>query len=420
MKIRSSQVIVAIIVIAGLVVALAVLRSPRPDPKKVALDSTDKFLSQVNDIRERGGGSSVKTGQVLSIEKKMPDKPSLQLETEEVDMGLVPSDRPSQKRIAVKNIGENPVDIIEVRTSCYCTEGKFEQTAVTADGRQVSTIAPGAEMGLMITVHPDRIHGFYANKELTITTNDPVTQQYFVDVITHVNPELSIEPQAIDFGTVQRGTPAEVRCLIRQASDTPVNISNVQIPGIPTGDPRKGATVQAPVTMELIKRPESEWQTPGRVEWDLVARIAADAPVGDFTSAYWLLTDIKRIDTNIEKIEGKITASVVTFFDVVPASLGARNVVSPGQAGVAAATITSSNPITISDLTISGNDLSVEAKPGPSPTQAEIVLNVKPEATGGLKNETVTFTVTSGGNTAKHSMRAFVSIQAQAAPAPAA
>ncbi len=417
MKVKSSQVITAVIVLAGIVVALAVLRSPRPDPSKVKLGSTDTFLSQVNDIRERGGGSPIKVGQVLSIEKNFSDKPSLELELSEVDMGLIPNDRPSQKRLSVKNVGENPVDILEVRTSCYCTEGKFDQMSVTSDGREVSTIAPGAEMGLMITVHPDRIHGFYANKELTITTNDPVTQQYFIDVISHVTPELAIEPEAIEFGTVQRGTPAEVHAIIRQATDIPVNISNVQIPDIPVGDPRKKETVRPPVTMELTKRPESEWKTPGRTEWDLVARIASDAQVGDFVTPYFLLTDIKRIDTNIEKIEGKITASVVTFFEVTPPSLGVRNVVSPGHAKIAIATVTSSEPITVSDATVSGTDLSVEVKPGTSPTQAEIILNVKPEATGGLKNETVTFTVTSGNNKTKHSMRAFVSIQA---PAPAA
>lgn len=420
MKVRSSHVIAAVIALGGVIVALSILRSPRPDPTKVALDSTDKFLSQVNDIRERGGGSSVKDGQVLSVEKNIPDKPSLQFEFEEVDMGVIPNDRPSQKKISVKNVSENPVDILEVRTSCYCTEGKFEQTAVTADGRQISTIAPGAEMGFNITVHPDRIHGFYANKELTITTNDPVVQQYFVDVVTHVDPELSIEPQVIDFGTVQRGAPAEVHALIRQATDTPVNISSVQVPDIPIGDPRKNATVRSPVTVELIKRPESEWKTPGRVEWDLVARMDSDSPVGEFVSAYWLLTDIKRMDTVIERIEGKMTAKVVTFFDVSPASLGVRNVVTAGQAQVASAKVTSGNPVTVTDLTVSGNDLSVEVKPGSSPTEAEIILNVKPEATGGLKNETVTFTVTSGEHTAKHSMRAFVSVQTAAAPAPAA
>lgn len=420
MKVKSSQAIAALLVIAGIVVALAVLRSPRPDPKRVALDSTDKFLSQVNDIRERGGGSSVKDGQVLSIDQKMPDKPSLKFEFEQVEMGTIPNDRPSQKRISVKNIGENPVDILDVKTSCYCTEAKFERTAVTADGRQISTIAAGGELGLNITVHPDRIHGFYANKELTITTNDPAMQQYFVDVISHVDPELSIEPQVIDFGTVQRGTPAEIRALIRQATDTPVNISRVQVPDIPVGDPRKEATVRSPVLVELTKRPESEWKTPGRVEWDLVARISPDSPVGEFVSAYWLITDIKRIDTNIERIEGKMTANVVTFFDVSPASLGVRSVVAPGQAQVATAKVTSSNPITITDLTVSGNELSVEAKPGSSPTEAEIILSVKPEATGGLKNETVTFTVTSEGHSAKHTMRAFVSIQTAAAPAPAA
>lgn len=415
MKVRSSHVITAIIVVAGIIVALAVLRSPRPDPSKVKLDSTDKFLSQVQDIRERGGGSSIKVGQVLSIDKKISDKPALEFEQTDVDMGIVPNDRTTQKRITVKNVSENPIDIIEVRTSCHCTEGKFDRTAVLADGRQISTIAPGDEMGLLITVYPERIHGFYAKKQLTIATNDPVMQQYLVDVTTHVDPELKVEPAVIDFGTVQRGTPKEVRGIVRQLTDTPVTISNVQIPNLPDGDPRRGNSITPPVTVEVVKRPESEWETPGRTEWDLIAKLDTDAPLGEFTPVYWLITDLKRV----AEIEGKIYANIVTFFEVSPASLGARNVVTPGESKIATATVTSNEPIIVSDAKITGSDLTVEIVPGASPNQADIVLSVKPEATGGLKNETVEFTVKSGEKIGTQSMRAFVSVQAPAA-APAA
>ena len=410
MKVRTSHVITALIVGAGIVVALAVLRSPRPNPSKVKLDSTDKFLSQVQDIRERGGGSSIKEGQVLSIDKKVSDKPALEFEQLDVDMGVVPNDKPTVKRVSVKNVSGNPVDIMEVRTSCHCTEGKFDYVAVLADGREVATIPPGGDMGLVITVYPDRIHGFYAKKQLTIATNDPVMQQYLIDVTTRVDPELKVEPDIFDFGTVQRGTPAEIRGFVRQLTDTPVTISKVQVPNIAEGDPKKGKSITPPVTIEVVRRPESEWASPGKTEWDIIAKLEPDAPLGEYAPVYWLVTDLKRV----AEIEGKIYVKVVSFFDVSPASLGARNVVTPGQAKVATATVSSAEPIAVSDITVSGNDLGVEVVPGASPNAAEIVLSVKPDATAGLKNETVEFTVKSGDKTSKHSMRAFVSVQASA------
>ncbi len=410
MKLRSSHFVVGILVVSCVIVTLAVLRSSRQGPDLANLDGTDKFLSQVKEIREQGGGSGAKDGQLPSADIKVVKTAQLEFAEKTVEMGIIPHDRKTEKRLSVKNVGEIPVDVLDIRTSCACTLGKFERSSVRSDGREITTIRPGEEIGLMITVDPTIIHGFFAHKQITITTNDPGTQQFVIDVISHVDPELSMEPETINFGEVQRGTSAEVHVVVRQLIDEPIAIGSVKLPNVAKGDPKKKESAAPAVDIELIKRPETEWKTPGHAEWDVIARLSPDAPPGELNAVFWLVTDLKRVT----EIEGKIYANVISFFSVAPDSLGARNVAVPGQSRIAQATISSSEPIAVSDATVSGSDLGVELVPQDTGKDVDIYLNVLPGATPGLKNEVVELTVKSGDKAVKHTMRAYVSVQSTA------
>lgn len=409
MKIRSSHLVTGILVVLGVLVVAAIWRGRSLETKPMGGNATDAFLSQVKDIREKGQGSSVREGLVQSADIAMTKRAQLELVEKVVNLGTIPRTGKSEKRVPLRNKGEVPLEISEVRTSCGCTQGYFERTAVRADGKKVTTINPGEQMDLIVSVDPALIHGFYSHKALTLFSNDPVTPHQVLEVIAEVDPEFTIEPDPINFGTVQRGVPAEVRARIRQVIDEPLEISSVQMRDTPSGNAKRAGMKEPFINLELIKLPEAEWKTPGHGEWDLVVRLSPNAPAGDIFDVLWMVTNLERV----KEVEVEIHGKVESFFDVDPPNFGVRNVASPGQENVAEATVMSESPIEVSDLSVTGGDLSVEAVPRPVPNQVDIFLSVLPDAKPGLKNEVVSFTVKSGDKVGKHTMRAYVSIQAK-------
>lgn len=407
MKLRSSHLVAGILAVVAVIFVLALVRSSQAPPAEPGASNTDKFLSQVDRIRESGGGSRQETGLVPSAEVDLTKREELQFSESPVEMGTIPNDKIAEKHITVKNPGGLPIDVLDIRTSCGCTQGKFEESTVGPDGRRTSTIQPHSEATLIVTVDPAGVHGFHSRKMLTLMTNDPVNSQYQLVVAAHIEQEFVLEPEEIRFGTVQAGIPAEVHIVIRQVTDEPMDINAAQVPNAP---PVKGEPPTEPkITLELGKRPEAEWKTPGHQEWDLFVRLKPDAPVGDIEEEVWLVTNLKRVTDLTFRVTGKS----VTFYNVAPANLGARNVAKPGDTRVSKATVSAGVPITVSDATVSGSDVTLEVVPQSNGKQVDIYLNVSPDAAPGLKNEAVSFTISDGERTVSHSMRAFVSVQTE-------
>lgn len=415
MKVHSSHLVVGVLAVIGVFFVLAFVRPSGGGDDNKTLSETDKFLSQVDRIRESGGGSTAKDGVVPRADVDISQHEPLEFSENPVEMGTIARDKLAEKRVTVKNPSGIPIDVLDISTSCVCTLGRFERSAVRSDGRRVTTIAPGDEEVLLVTVDPKKVHGFYSTKTLSLTTTDPVVSVYGLDVTAHVDPEFAMEPNSLDFGIVQAGEPAEVRAHITQLIDEPFDIRSVQLP-LPSAEKGAPPPKQPPVALELVKTPESQWKTPGRAEWDVIARLLPTADTGVLDLSAWFMTN----STRVEDIGFKVVGKVVSFFDVTPPSLGARDVVTPGRTRVAKATINAVAPITVSDPVVTGDDLTLEVVPQPdNPKNVDLYINVSPEATPGLKNETLTFTISGGDKSVQHTMRAFVSI-ASAPPAPAA
>lgn len=416
MKVRSSHLVVAIIAVVGVIVVLALVKPSGEGPGKKTLSTTDEFLSQVNEIRESGRGSTITDGLVPSTEVDLSQHKPLEFSEQPVSMGTIARDRKAEKRITVKNPGGLPIDVMDITTSCNCTLGHFERAAVRSDGRRITTIEAGQQETLVVTVDPKLIHGFHSSKVLTIMTNDPVQANYTLVVSADVDPEFSQDPEFIDFGTVQRGKGAEARMRIVQLTDDPFDITAAQLEPSSSGSGPDAPAKESPIELELVKLPEAEWKSPQRAEWELVVRLLPTAAPGAIDVSAWLVTTAARVrDFGIA-----IVGSVSTFYEVVPASLGARDVVTPGQKQVAKATVTGIVPITLADATVTGEGLTLEVAPRPDdPKSVDLYINVAPDAAPGLKSETVMFTVTGDNQSVPHAMRAFVSVQGQA-PAPPA
>lgn len=415
MKVRPSHIVVAVLVVVGAVVVYAIVQSRKPvvvAPEGVA-GKTDEFLAQVETLRAAGRGSDVTAGVVPSADVDLSKRPKIELATgDEINVGIIPNTGVFTTRTPVKNAGGMPLEITEVRAACGCTQGKFERVAVRSDGKQVATIPPGQTADLIITVDPKLVPGFQAYKSVTLFSNDPITPQYVLLVKADIDPEYLMEPHQFDFGTVPRGTSKSITMSIRQAGEQPVAITGVEV--VSEGGRRpKGAEATHVVMMDLVRLPQDEWRTPGRPEWIITATLDPSAPAGEVYGVAAILSDVPRIP----HVDVKITGYVESFYTVEPQNLASRAAVKPGQRDVAVAKVTAQSPIQVSNVRVTGDDLSVTLVPGAQPTEAELHLHINETADPGIKKEEVAFTITSGDRTLEHTMNAFVSVTAQTPPA---
>ncbi|MDZ4859742.1 MAG: DUF1573 domain-containing protein [Candidatus Hydrogenedentes bacterium] len=409
MKIRSSHVVVLLLALMTAIIALIILRSFKPG--EGAAETTDQFLQEVEQIRAAGHGSAETAGIVKSTVVDISKRPKIEFTVENIDMGIIPRTEKSFARTPVKNTGDSPLEIGQIATTCGCTLGDFENSVTRADGSLVTIVPPGGQVDLIISVDPALVKGFFADKVLTLHSNDPVTPKASLLVKSRVDPEYTIEPGNgdMDFGRIPKGSDGETRTIIRQATDEPLDITGVNLStAANTPSNTKGMTKF--ITMEVLERPEEQWKTAGRAEWEIVARVSPEAPAGPIYEVFTILSTAPRVPTFEATLEG----SVLSFYNVSPLNLGAREPVKPGQQNIAAATIISQFPVEITEVAVTGADLEVAVSAGENTTETLLQLNVKPDAASGMKNEHVTFRVTGSGQMVEHRMRAFASVEAAA------
>jgi len=254
-------------------------------------------------------------------------RPQIALETDVYEMGTIPGGDIAVERMKVYNKGAAPLKIERITTSCGCTTGEMEETL----------IPPGGESDLIIRVDPARIPGFFANKVLTVFNNDPTNPHPTINVISHVEPEVALEPETLELGEVELGSVTDAVMRVRQLQEAPVEITAVA-PARPL----------PAIEFDLQDVPEDEWADPEKREWDVVARIPETVPAGRYESWVWL-------DTNLErnpKLPFKFSARVVGPYELLPHRVSARGI-DPG---------TPSDPVLILQSKLPLSDISVENK----------------------------------------------------------
>ncbi|HEX71813.1 MAG TPA: DUF1573 domain-containing protein, partial [Candidatus Hydrogenedentes bacterium] len=104
----------------------------------------------------------------------------------------------TEHRLKVFNHGKAPLRIFDIKTTCAaCTIGFMPP--------ERAVIPPGGESHIEVVFIPRGVHGFFSHKTLTIYSNDPKQPALMVNVKASVDPEFALEPEEIDFGTLQKG-----------------------------------------------------------------------------------------------------------------------------------------------------------------------------------------------------------------------
>ena len=324
--------------------------------------------------------------------------PAIEVETTEKDLGVVSNTEHTIRPFVVKNTGTAPLHIREVKTSCACTLGK-----IPPDGL---TIPAGGQGTFDIEIDPFRIPGFEARRVLTVYSNDPLKPQVEIGVTSHVEPEFSVTPEFPDFGEVQKGAEPTLTVLLRQVRDEPVEVTGLDTFGLIKHDAKEAADATAAAAhfrLGVTRRPEDQWATPGKAEYELSIGLTKDAPAGSLEGKkVFLGTNVKRLAAMPLFLKGKIVAPY-TLAPAPPQKLNIKGDKATGTYQAGYAVVTAQGSVTIEDIAPQSPHVLATAEPGATPNDARLRITISPDAPAGPIETDVSFTVsTASGKFPEH------------------
>ena len=191
-------------------------------------------------------------GQIPGMENDPDHQPRIELETTDLDLGVIDNTELTRAQVKVYNRGNGPLRITRVQTSCAaCTLGGIDSDR--------AVIPPGGESYIDIVVIPQGIPGFHSEKYLTVISNDPERPMLRINVTKQVEPEFEITPEYLDLGQIQRGSEVVRTIHYRQLQEERIVIDQLDSSN-EQGHPDAGG-----LQLSLEEIPESEWQVPGKV-----------------------------------------------------------------------------------------------------------------------------------------------------------
>lgn len=218
------------------------------------------------------------------------DTAILELETSPVlDLGTVPNDKETTKKVKVFNRGKSVLSLKDIRTTCACTIGTIPIGQ--------NTIPPNGEGYFIITFHPERVAGFYSEKTLSIFSNDFKNPMIELKVIARIEPEFTCEPEIVDFGTFAKGSEVEQKIHITQKTmKKSLEISKVYEQNIPE-------EIENDLIPQIVKIKSEE-----PIEYILTIKTNQNISPGEFTRELFLSTNIDRFPEVPIRIKGIVTA----------------------------------------------------------------------------------------------------------------
>jgi hypothetical protein len=187
------------------------------------------------------------------------------------DMGVVPKGEKVTHDFLIRNDGNAPLEITEVRPACGCTVADFDKK-----------IAPGQSGKVHVVVDTETFSGAIA-KGVTAFTNDTETPQIELTIRAEVQPVIAVDPGYARYIIVQ-GEPKEgkIEQTLWASDGAPMAVTKVDSPY-----PFLKVDFHESKPDELL--PEGKGK-----QWKIVMRLDRDAPVG-------ALADYVRVTTTHAK-----------------------------------------------------------------------------------------------------------------------
>jgi hypothetical protein len=302
MKIRSNEIIVAIVLL-GLVVLLG-------------------YAYRVAKPPGENGIAFLPPGQTTGLQPRPAGpQPRLEVSEEAHDFGTIEPDQVIEHTFSIKNAGEATLNIEGFKTSCGCLSLELSTLE----------IEPQAAANLIATLNPQHFHGKSPRIRAYIYSNDPEKTLTSLLVSADIAPEFVIEPDTIDFGTIEKGKGAGQTVRLKQTWRDPVEITGVESSSDSVAAFYSDAAPSA-----------GDESVPGAAQYEIEVRLKPEADGGVLNTNVLVHTNIKRLQTVPVPVRAFVTGGLYTTPELLffaarsPAeSLGAIDVYGDAPFGLA-------------------------------------------------------------------------------------
>ncbi len=175
-------------------------------------------------------------------------QPKLSIDPLQIDLGVIYSGAIREGRITLKNVGNQPLRILNIQPSCGCTTIKQPK----------DTLLPNESDVVEFQFNSLGFHG-RVEKSLFIATNDPATQYFDVKIYGDVRSEL--EPSSHStltwFGSIPVNQTGTQNIVFRNASGRVLRIKGIgtTIPSVTAKADKNRIGASDSVTVTVTVRP---------------------------------------------------------------------------------------------------------------------------------------------------------------------
>lgn len=288
-----------------------------------------------------------------------------------VDIGMIDEGATPEIVFAVRNTSDRTVELLDVRTSCGCT---------AKSNKNPTRLLAGEEATLRVSFDSKGRRGVQS-KAVTVITDEFQNASYNLSFTTKVVSPVFVEPNSLDFGTVEEGTAKSVRFSVF------VLDSSYKLNGIESNDPN------VEITLAETKPFEEE----GRqgLEYIYDATLPPTYPTGNLVARALIKTTPEQ-----EFLSVILRGRVVGDISITPAR--AMGVVSSGETTTRTVTLKSRGgiPFEIVSMELPENDRSLPIKlshaDGATPGEKEVVATFRGEGQPQTRQTRVLVKVRSG------------------------
>ena len=280
-----------------------------------------------------------------------------------IDFGVVARGSDAIARVKITNLYKQPVHITDVRTTCGCSAGKPTKTSLES-----------LEEGFIEVTMDTRKFTRRKDSNVIITFDAPLHAEVRIPITAYIRTDVVFDPGSVAFGAVELGQEATRKIRLQYAGRDDWHVKEIHS--------RSESVVAKAV--ELTRGG-------GRVEYDIVVRLAPNAPVGPVREQLTVITD----DQNSPHVPLLVEANVEADVMVTPAivSLG---VMKPGEAKQFNVVIKGKHPFQIDKIECDSETGLFKVRLPQNAAQVHVLpmTITAPEKPGNIQEE---FTVTVNG-----------------------
>lgn len=173
------------------------------------------------------------------------------------DLGMVPKGEKAAHEFTIRNDGDAPLQIQEVKAACGCTVADYDKV-----------IAPGQTGKVRMSVDTATFSGPIA-KGVTVFTNDPATPQMELTVRATVEPFIKVQPGYARYSTVQGEKEGTIVQTLWTPDKSPLEIVKIESP-----------YPYLKVSFREAKPEERAKAAQDQQQWRIEMTLTNDAPVG--------------------------------------------------------------------------------------------------------------------------------------------